>query len=144
MYKCQDCNYQCSLNSELTKHINGMHGIKVYKCNFCGEEYKWEYSLKHHMKKHEGYNGEIGLPTKAYTPGTGRKAVNEDNVVTNGEQKSCTSDSDEELEKRVSAKMKEFNRKIELGGKLKLNVEKIGYNENIFEWENDMKEALKT
>merc|ERR1711954_320376 len=33
-----------------------MHGIKIYKCNFCGEEYKWEYSLKRHMKKHEGYN----------------------------------------------------------------------------------------
>ena len=49
-------------------------------------------NLKKHMKKHE--------------------RGNEDNVATNEDQISCT---DEELEKRVSAKMKEFNRKIELG-----------------------------
>ena len=38
-----------------------MHDVNVYKCNFCGNEYKWEYSLKWHMKKHEGHNGEIWL-----------------------------------------------------------------------------------
>ena len=40
------------------------------------------------MKKHDGSDDEIGLPTKAFTPGTRRTAVNEDNVVTKGEQKS--------------------------------------------------------
>ena len=58
------------------------------------------------MKKHDG---EIGLPTKAYTSGTGRTAVN---VVTNGEQKSCT---DEQLENEVFA---DLNEKIELGQNL--------------------------
>ena len=68
MYKCQDYHYQCPKKSELEKHINRMHDVKVYKCNFCRDEYKWEYSLKCHMKKHEGHDDEIGLPTKAYTP----------------------------------------------------------------------------
>ena len=76
-------------------------------------------NLKKHMKKHE--------------------RGNEDNVATNEEQISCT---DEELEKRVSAKMKEFNRKIELGQKLNKIMDKHGYNENMLD--NDMKEALKT
>ena len=80
MYKCQDCNYQCSLNSELTKHINGMHGIKVYKCNFCGEEYKWEYSLKRHMKKHEGHNGEIGLSSPIPNQNHFGSGYNVDNI----------------------------------------------------------------
>ena len=54
------------------------------------------------------------------------------------------SGNDEELEKRVININKEFNRKIELGRKLNKIVNKHGYNEHIFEWENDMKEALKT
>ena len=55
MYKCQDCNYQCSRKSELVRHINGMHDGDVYKCDFCSDEFKWEYRLKRHMKnKHDG------------------------------------------------------------------------------------------
>ena len=65
-----------------------MHEVKFYKCNLCGKEYKWIDSNKQHMKKHEGHDDKIGLPTKVYTPGTGRTAVNEGNVVTIGEQKS--------------------------------------------------------
>ena len=79
-YKCQDCNYQCSLNSELTKHINGMHGVKVYKCNFCGEEYKWEYSLNRHMKKHEEHNGEIRLASPIPNKNHFGSGYNVDNI----------------------------------------------------------------
>ena len=80
MYKCQDCNYQCSLNSELTKHINGMHGVKVYKCNFCGEEYKWESSLNRHMKKHEEHNGEIRLASPIPNKNHFGSGYNVDNI----------------------------------------------------------------
>merc|ERR1711954_26586 len=62
-----------------------------------------------------------------------------DNIGTNEEQISCI---DEELEKRVSAKMEEFNRKIELGRKLNKIMDKHGYNENGLD--NDMMVALKT
>ena len=80
MYRCQDCKYQCSLNSELTKHINGMHGVMVYKCNFCGEEYKWDYSLKHHTKKHEGHNGGIGLASPMPNQNHFGRGYNVDNI----------------------------------------------------------------
>merc|ERR1712082_323013 len=56
-------------------------------------------------------------------------------------KKSCT---DEELENEVININKEFNRKIELGRKLNKIVNKHEFNENIFECEKDMKEALKT
>ena len=49
---------------------------------------------------------------------------------------------DEELEKRVSSEMEEFNRKIELGRKVKFMLDKNGYNTNGLD--NDMIEALKT
>merc|ERR1712081_156527 len=48
---------------------------------------------------------------------------------------------DEELEKRVSAEMEEFNRKIEIGRKVKFILDKNGYNTNGLE--NELKEALK-
>ena len=70
-------------------------------CNVCYKSMRGD-NLKKHMKKHE--------------------RGNEDNVATNEDQISCT---DEELEKRVSAKMKEFNRKIELGRKLNIIVKSI-------------------
>ena len=46
------------------------------------------------------------------------------------------------LEKRLHAKMKEFNRRIEMGRIIKLLVDKYGYNGNGLD--NDMMEALKT
>ena len=33
---------------------------------FCGDAYKWINSLKQHMKKHEGNDGEIRLLSKAH------------------------------------------------------------------------------
>ena len=87
-------------------------------CNVCYKEMRGD-NLKKHMKKHE--------------------RGNEDNVATNEEQISCT---DEELKKKVSAKMKEFNRKIELGRKLNKIMNESGYNENGLD--NDMMVALKT
>ena len=160
-YKCQDCNYQYFRKSDMERHINlnkyhitvkvykcnfcgdefkgkrnlkqhldGMHSGVIYKCSSCGEEYKWMNYFKQHMEKHEGHDYEIGLPTMAYTPGTGK---------TEGLHISCTSENFIALEKLVSDKMKEFNRKIELGQKLKVFVNKNGYNENGLD--NDMKEA---
>ena len=43
----------------------------------------------------------------------------EDNVTTKGQQISYTSVTDEDLEKRLHAKMKEFNSKIEMGREVK-------------------------
>ena len=66
----------------------------------------------------------------------------EDNVATNGQQISFKSKKFIALEKRVSVQMKEFNSRIELGRKLNKIVNK--YNRNVYGWENDIKEALKT
>ena len=51
---------------------------------------------------------------------------NEDNVVNKEKKISCTSVTDEDLEKRLHAKMKEFNSKIEMGRKVKLIVNMNG------------------
>ena len=98
----------------------GRHQTKT--CNVCFKAMR-SNNLERHIKKHE------------------RKPKNEENVATKGQQISCT---DEELENEVININKEFNRKIELGRKLNKIVNKHGFNENIFECEKDMKEALKT
>ena len=88
--------------------------------------------LKSHTKKHD-----VGTDDNIVTKGL-HYGKTENNVTTNQEQIRYT---DEELEKRVSAKMKEFDRKIELGQKLNKIMNKHGYNENGLD--NDMMEALK-
>ena len=102
--------------------------------------------------------------------GTGRKVVNEDNIVTkglddvgtddnivnneldygktennvktNGENIRYTDEKFIAVKKRVFAELEEFDRKMELGRYVKLVVDKHGYNENGLG--NDTKEALKT
>ena len=92
-------------------------------------------NLKRHMKKHERGNEYNFITSGLYDGKT------EDNIVTKGPQIRYT---DEELENEVININKEFNRKIELGRKLNKIVNKHGFNENIFECENDKKVALKT
>ena len=58
-----------------------MHGVKVYKCNFCGEEYKWESSLNRHMKKHEEHNGEIRLASPIPNKNHFGSGYNVDNIL---------------------------------------------------------------
>ena len=66
----------------------------------------------------------------------------EDDIGTNEEQMSCPSETFIALQKRVSAQMKDFNRKIELGRYVKLVVDTNGYIVNRLN--NDMKEAMNT
>ena len=81
MYKCQYCDYQCSLNSELKKHINGTHNGVIYKCNYCRDEFKWKCNLKQHMKKkHDGYHGEIGLSNPLSNKNHFGSGYNVDNI----------------------------------------------------------------
>ena len=106
-------------------------------------------NLKRHIKKHQGENEDNIVTKGVHDVGTDDNIVTkglhdekrENNVANNEEQKSCT---DEELENEVININKEFNRKIELGQKLNKIVNKHGFNENIFECENDKKVALKT
>ena len=80
--------------------------------------------MERHIKRHKG------------------KPRNEENVVTNRQKISITCGSDKELENRVIAQMEEFERKIELGRKLKIIVNRHNFNVNGLE--KDMKEALDT
>ena len=99
-------------------------------CNVCFKAMRGD-TLKTHMKRHERGN-EDNIITKSVHDGK-----TEDNVVTNGQQISCTL---EQLQKRVSAQMKEFDRMMELGRNLKLLVDTNGYNENGLE--NELKDVL--
>ena len=97
---------------------------KPKTCNVCFKTMRGD-NLGRHMKKHERQN--------------------EDNVATNVEE-TCLgngkSGNDEELEKRVIAQMNEFERKMELGRKVKVIVNKHNFNVNGLE--KDMKDALDT
>ena len=101
-------------------HTCNMGRHKTKTCDVCFKSMRGDI-LKRHMKKHDGKT-EDNILTKGSHDGK-----TEDNVGTNEEQISCT---DEELEKRGSPKMKEFNRKIELGRKLNKIMNESGYNEN--------------
>merc|ERR1711954_591938 len=85
-------------------------------CNVCFKAMR-SNNMERHMKRHKG------------------KPRNEDNVVTNGQKISC-----KELENRVIAQMEEFERKIELGRKLKIIVNKHNFNVNGLV--KDIKDAL--
>ena len=74
--------------------------------------------LQRHMKRHEGKNA--------------------NNVVTKGLHDGKIG-NDEELENRVIAQMNEFERKMELGRKVKVIVNKHNFNVNGLE--KDMKDA---
>merc|ERR1712081_80627 len=87
-------------------------------CNVCFKAMR-SNNMERHMKRHKG------------------KPRNEDNVVTNGQKISC-----KELENRVIAQMEEFERKIELGRKLKIIVNR--HNLNVNGSEKDMTNALDT
>merc|ERR1711954_599022 len=101
-------------------------------CDVCFKSMRGDI-LKRHMKNHDGKT-EVNILTKGSHDGK-----TEDNVGTNEEQIICT---DEELEKRVSAKMKQCYTKKELGQKFNKIMDKHGYNGNALD--NDMMVALKT
>ena len=113
--------YTCNIGRNQTK-----------TCDVCFKSMRGDNLMKH-KKKHDVKTEDNVVTKGVHDVKTG------DNIGTNEEQISCI---DEELEKRVSAKMKEFNRKIELGRKLNKIMDKHGYNENGLD--NDMKVALKT
>ena len=51
LQKCQDNDYQCPPKYEFLRQIKAMHDVDVYKCDFCSDEFMWEYSLKYYVKK---------------------------------------------------------------------------------------------
>ena len=124
----------------------GKHQTKI--CNVCFKTMRGDYLERHMMRMdHLMCNNE----------GTARKVVNEDNIVNKGLNDVGTDhnisnmglddrktennvENNEELEKKVSAQMEEFNRKMELGRKLNKIMDKHGYNVNGLD--NDMIEAL--
>ena len=93
-------------------------------------------NLKKHMKRNEREYEDNFITRGVYD----WKTV--DIVATKGQQIRCTSEKSMGLEKRLHAKLKEFNRKMEIGRKVKFILDKHGYNENGLD--NHMKEALKT
>ena len=102
--------------------------------------------LKRHMKKHENKPHSIDV-VENVTQTHGCGLSYEDGVVietrrSGASSGKCTSLNLEELEKNVESQVNEFNRKIELGKKLKIIMNKRGFNINVLE--SDMKEALKT
>ena len=86
-------------------HTCNMGRNQTKTCDVCFKSMRGDNLMKH-KKKHDVKTEDNVVTKGVHDVKTG------DNIGTNEEQISCI---DEELEKRVSAKMKEFNRKIELG-----------------------------
>merc|ERR1711954_192235 len=105
---------------------------------------------KKHMKKHDVKTEDIIVTKELHDGKTEDNIVTkeladgktENNVTTNGEHIRYTDEKFIAVQKRVTAQMEEFDRKMELGRYVKLVVDKNGYNVNGLD--NDMKEALKT
>ena len=108
---------------------------KTKTCNVCFKSMRSD-NLKKHMKRHERENEDNFITSELYDGKT------EDNVATKEQQISCTSVTDEELEKRLFHINEEFDRKIWLGQKMKFTVDKHGYNVNRLS--RDMNDVLKT
>ena len=117
-----------SMSIQMTIHTYNMGKHKTKTCNVCFKSMRGD-KLKKHMKKHDGKT-EDNVATKGVHDGKtedniATKGVHdgktEDNIVTKGPQIRYT---EEELEKRVSAEMEEFNRNIELGGEVNKIVNK--------------------
>ena len=126
----------------------GKHQTKI--CNVCFKTMRGDYLERHMMRMdHLMCNNE----------GTARKVVNEDNIVNKGLNDVGTDhnisnmglddrktennvENNEELEKKVSAQMEEFNRKIEIGRKVKFILDKHGLKK--VGLSHELKDALKT
>ena len=137
------------LTFNVITHTCNMGRHKAKTCNVCFKSMRGD-NLKKHMKKHQGEN-EDNIVTKGLhdvktddnivTKGLHYEKT-ENNVTTNGENIRYTEEKFIAVQKRVSAQMEEFDRKMELGRYVKLVVDKNGLNEN---WlGNDTNEALKT
>ena len=125
----------------------GKHKTKT--CNVCFKSMRGD-NLMRHMKKHDEKT-EDNIVTKGLHDGKTEDNIvtkrlhdvkTENNVTTNGEHIRYTDEKFIAVQKRVTAQMEEFDRKMELGRYVKLVVDKNGYNVNGLD--NDMKEALKT
>ena len=119
-------------------HTCNMGKHKKKTCNVCFKSMRGINLKKHMIRKVHLTEQETkdNVVTKGLYGGK-----TEDNVTTKGQKISYTSVMDEDLEKRLHAKMKEFNSRIEMGRKVKLIVDKNRYNLNGLD--NDMMEALK-
>ena len=50
-FKCELCDVQCSLQNDLTVHINAVHlGQKNFKCDVCDYKTGWPETLRKHKK----------------------------------------------------------------------------------------------
>ena len=137
------------LTFNVITHTCNMGRHKAKTCNVCFKSMRGD-NLKKHMKKHQGEN-EDNIVTKGLhdvktddnivTKGLHYEKT-ENNVTTNGENIRYAEEKFIAVEKRVSTKMEEFDRKIELGREVNKIMDMNGYNENMLD--NDMKEALKT
>ena len=116
-------------------HTCNMGKHKTKTCDVCFKSMRDDI-LKRHMKKHD-VKTEDNIVTKESHDGE-----TEDNVANNEDQISCPRETFIAVQKRASDRMKEFNRKIELGRYVKLVVDTNGYNESGLD--NDMMEELKT
>ena len=98
------------------------------------------YNLKTHMNRHENKPQSIDMvETVIQTHGGGTVIETRRSGASLGK---CTSLNLEELDKNVESQVNEFERKIELGRKLKIIITHRDFKINALE--SDMKEALKT
>lgn len=55
IYKCTECEATFYKSWDFSYHKKTTHSVSIFKCELCGLEYRWQYTLKLHMKKrHSG------------------------------------------------------------------------------------------
>ena len=52
-YACDQCDYQAARKDSLTKHIQSVHEGVRYGCDHCDSSFTQRHHLNIHMKKHE-------------------------------------------------------------------------------------------
>jgi hypothetical protein len=70
-YKCPDCDFTCSSNSDLKRHIKQVHDqIKDFNCPDCDYTCSTNYDLKRHIKQVHDQIKDINCPDCDFTCST--------------------------------------------------------------------------
>ena len=158
IFPCLQCDYKTTDKSNLNKHIKNKHGKAEYKCDICNKTFNRKDNIMKHKKTHEKTKQhtheqyeEGENPNKNHA--TGKPAQNNQEEIFQCRRKYNISrhmkvheNKSERKEQKILDdiifEMQEYNRKIELGRKIKEIMDKNPqFNENGLSKDN--KQALE-
>ena len=157
-FPCLQCDHKTTDKSNLNKHIKNKHGKAEYKCDICNKTFNRKDNMMKHKKTHEKTKQDTHEqyeegenPNKNHA--TGKPAQNNQEEIFQCRRKYNISrhmkvheNKSERKEQKILDdiifEMQEYNRKIELGRKIKEIMDKNPqFNQNGLSKDN--KEALE-